>query len=217
MAAEVTTRLKRNLDSLLAAREGTTDEFTARNHSFMAGQMAYYLGMVVDDSTYSSLYDIATLETEFWIRRAAAIGLAFGGYPAALNRLIDEMKDAIAGGDFCLARKNIAIELGFYGDQRLDPRDPTLDLGGQSCERLVTRLCSELCSDAEMPNRRMALFDIIYLSQHRSVSEASFESTLLQCKAVLGKALDRMESERNAIDFPEVREVRSILGLRALE
>jgi len=206
----VSMRLRRHLERLLEERTKTTEESAARRSTFAAGQVAYYLGMIARGEARDRLVGIARGESDFWIRRAAAIGLGFGGWPECIDVLIDEMRSALGRGEFSLARKNIAIELGFYGDQDFDPSDPTQDRAGQSCQRLVTSVCAELGLDVEAPNWRMRLFNLIYLAKYREVSRASFEGTLRECAEALKGAIPQLETESLKKHYPEVAEIREV-------
>lgn len=208
-ARAIGNRLARKLDALIAAERTAADEGLGRRRTFAAGQVAYYLGMIDDPRTRPALAAMASSDADFWIRRAAAIGLAFGGQSNSLNGLVDEMHHQISKGDFTHARKSIAIDLSFYGDQPFSILDPTGDAGGPTCRRLVTRQCHELCADAEVANRRNCLFNIIYLFRHRPQSKESFVETFRETGPMLWKALDDIENA--GAHIPELAEVREIM------
>jgi len=205
----IAVRLSEQLTERLEAEKGSSDEALARSRVFSAGQMAYYLGMVNDTVGKSLLGNLTAPGTDFWVRRAACIGLAFGGDRDPLDRLIDEMRDQIQKDDYTLARKSIAIDLSFYGDQEFDPNDATNDLGGESCQRLVTQQCRELCFDAETANRRNCLFNFVYLYRHRPLSKPSFVATMREAGPMIWDGL--LEMKNSGAPDPEVGEVLEIM------
>ncbi|HJP67938.1 MAG TPA: hypothetical protein VJ846_03465 [Sphingomicrobium sp.] len=202
-------RLSEQLTKRLEAEKASSDEALARNRVFAAGQMAYYLGMVNDDAGKSLLGRLTAPGNDFWVRRAACIGLAFGGDRAPLDQLINEMRAQVQEDDYTLARKSIAIDLSFYGDQEFDPNDATNDLGGESCQRLVTQQCRELCFDAEAANRRNCLFNLVYLYRHRPLSKPSFIAAMQESGPMIWDALLEMRSSQSP--DPEVAEVIEIM------
>lgn len=212
--SHVQARMRELLDRCLALIAAATTETQARTLAFAAGQVAYYLGMVVDASGAASLEAVASSDADFWVRRAVAIGLAFGGYPAALNKFIDEMWSGIDTGDFAAARKNIGIELGFYGDQFFDILDPTIDRGGSSCRKTVTRIAHQCRLDVESPNTRMDMFDILYLAHYREASRDDFEVALVEVRHYLDEWLSRAEQSPSRGETREVRLLRELLSKR---
>jgi hypothetical protein len=193
-------------------RQSATDDNTARLASFAAGQVAYYLGHLAENEDRARLESIATDEKDFWVRRAAAIGLAFCADPSPYHALIDEMRRGMDSGDFTLCRKHIAMELGFYGDQEFDRRDPSLDRGGGSCRRLVTIAATQSQHAVEQANWRMDLFDLVYLSKHRPASSEEFKLVLFEVKESLAKTLSRLEENIAYLQYPELREVRALIN-----
>ena len=167
------------LDDLLTCQlrkaTGAPSEIAGRIGTFSAGQVAYYFGMLANATQRKVLEKLADSHEEFWIKRAAAIGLAFGGDAKALDRLINSMWSDMEAGDFSTARKNMAIELGFYGDQEFDCLDPTRDTGCTKCERMMTQIARQLDSFIESPNWRMDMFDVLYLAKHRPESRGDFD------------------------------------------
>ena len=208
---QAASRLKNTLTQLLQSRKESSDERGARSKTFAAGQVAYYLSMIGDQSIRDWLYEIASTEQDFWIRRCACIGLAFGGAPDAVNLLIDRMREGIESGDFGLARQNIAVELGFYGDQRFDPLDPTADAGGANCTRLVGRSCVELRMNVEAANWRMILFNLLYLGQHRHASDESFKREMVGRSSGLLETLDQLAEDPSKRSFREIEDLRRLV------
>lgn len=205
----IAVRLSEQLTERLGAEKASSDEALARSRIFSAGQMAYYLGMVNDTAGKDLLGNLTAPATDFWVRRAACIGLAFGGDRAPLDQLINEMRAQIQNDDYTLARKSIAIDLSFYGDQEFDPNDATNDIGGESCQRLVTQQCRELCFDAEAANRRNCLFNLVYLHRHRPLSKDSFIATMRESGPMIWDAL--LEMKKSEAPDPEVDEVLEIM------
>ena len=209
--SSVSRRLKAKLEQLVSERAGTPDEARARQLSFSAGQVAYHLGLVGDHTTLDWLEGFTDREESFWVRRAAVIGLAFGGRLDRFHAFIDEMRSEIEANNFELARKNIAVELGFYGDQLFDVLDPTRDLGRPECTRLVARACEELSIPVEASNWRMILFNVLYLAKHRTASLASFDTAFGENLAGFEAATRKLESDPSTAPRPEVREMRQLL------
>ncbi|HEX6469924.1 MAG TPA: hypothetical protein VF069_12575 [Streptosporangiaceae bacterium] len=204
-------RLRTALAAILHAGKEAPDERTAREKTFAAGQIAYYLGMLSDDETRAWLERRVVTDGDFWIRRCAVIGLAFGGAPQAFHAFIDEMRDGISRGDFTMARKNIGVELGFYGDQEFDRLDPTADKAGSVCTRLVSRSCLELSLNVEAANWRMILFNLLYLAKHRTASFSSFNSEVQARKLDVLESLTRLESVPANAVYPEIAEMRELI------
>lgn len=190
---------------------GATNERTARAATFAAGQMAYYLGMVGDDSAKAWLAELVESGLDYWVERSARIGLAFGGDPAPVMELIERMRNGVESGDFELARKNIAVELGFYGDQPFDPLNPTFDTGVASCANLVGRSVQELEMDVEAPNWRMILFNLVYLSKHRPESAEVFESEVRERRIAIERVLRDISATPDGADCPEVQRLMGYL------
>lgn len=205
-------RLFSQYERLSAQRQSLTNESTARIASFATGQIAYYLGMIAEGSDRDTLMSAAYGDPDFWVRRAAAIGLAFGGDGTAYDALIDEMRGGIAIGDFSLCRKHIAIELGFYGDQEFNRCDPTLDRGEASCRGLVSRVAEQAAFAVEQPNWRVDLFDLVYLANHRPAAQAEFYAVVREVKPKLEAYLRVIEKVRSDRDYPEIAEVKAILA-----
>ncbi|ADP79432.1 NACHT domain-containing protein [Pseudofrankia inefficax] len=204
-------RLKGLLEKALADRGQSTDERSARISSFAAGRIAYYLGAIGDEPSRAWLERLVSEQTDFWVRRSGAIGLAFGGAPACVNAFIDEMRVGMESGNLAMARKNIAVELGFYGDQELDPLDPSADRGGESCRRLVSRTIAELGMDVEAANWRMILFDLNYLSRHREASASSFVAEIRPHRDELTRALRTLRADPRKACHPEISELEESL------
>lgn len=198
-------------EALSSKRQSSSDESAARMASFAAGQVAYYLGMIADGPDRAALMSAARSDPDFWVRRAAAIGLAFGGEGTAYDALIDDMRAGMTTGDLSLCRKHIAIELGFYGDQEFDRQDPTLDRGEPSCRRLVSRVAEQASFAIEQPNWRLDLFDLVYLANHRPASQDEFYAVLREVRPKLEACLRAIENVKRDRDYPEIAEVKAIL------
>jgi hypothetical protein len=183
----------------------------SRAVGFAAGQAAYYLGMLGTDDVRVWLDKLTRDEGDFWIRRCGVIGLAFGGMPDPCHRFIDEMSAGLASGEAGLAEKNIAIELGFYGDQPFDPLEATLDCREPSCRRLVARSVDELAIDVEAANWRMILFNLLYLARFRPESRQSFDEAIRERRSDVTAALDELEKDPGKAKFGELAELRRAL------
>ncbi len=205
-------RLSQLVEDLSRARQSATDETKARLAAFALGQAAYYLGMVAGPEERKTLREFAHGETDFWVRRAAAIGLAMGGDASDYHALIDEMRGGIEAGDYTLSRKSIAMDLGFYGDQPFDRLDPSRDCGGEACRRLVTRVAHQARFAVEFANWRSDLFDLVYLGKYRSESKREFESVLREVRGSLEESLAVIEATSENSKYPEIREVREMLA-----
>jgi hypothetical protein len=192
-------------------RRESDNERIARTLNFAAGQMAYYLGIMGDRESQETLAGMLLQESDFWIRRSGAFGLAFGGSADSFHSFIDEMRREIADGEFTMARKNIGVELGFYGDQHFDTLDPTFDAGGASCKRLVARAGAELKLYFEVANWRIVLFNLIYLGTYRKASLQSLADELRGSEGEFRDILDSMSADPERSRFPEVREFKALL------
>lgn len=208
-------RLRELLEETLRSRRQVPDERSARVRNFAAGQVAYYLGILGEVDVRLWLERVVTQEADFWVRRSGVIGLAFGGAPAAFHAFIDEMCAGIAAGDLAMARRNIAVELGFYGDQVFDPLDPTCDRGTDSCRRLVSRSIVELTLDVEAANWRMILFNLNYLARYREASLRSFATEITEQLPELMRVLRSLKRDREKASFPEIGELEETLATYA--
>lgn len=204
-------RLHEKLRKLIADQDASSDLLEKTSLNFQAGQAAYHLGIIANEDSRIYLQSLVQSTEEFWIRRAAAIGLAFSGAGSSLNNLIDEMRSKATDGDLELVQQNIGIELGFYGDQEFDPQNPYVDLGSPSCGELVGTIAKELNLDIEAPNWRMCLFNLVCLSKYRPCSLDSFKTELEEYKPLLINALSQLENEPAMAVAPEVQELRSLL------
>lgn len=202
-------RLRQALWDKLHSRREVADERTARTMNFAAGQIAYYLGMIGDTEIKRSLEDAIAEEPDFWVKRCGVIGLAFGGEPKMFHEFIDQMRSEIEADDFTSTRKNIGVELGFYGDQDFDRLDPTRDAGGDSCKHTVGRSLLELRLDVEAANWRMILFNLLYLARYRAPE--CFYREIAERKDELRKILLMMAVDPNRAKYPEISELLGIL------
>jgi hypothetical protein len=209
---DASARLQAVLLRLLSDRRAAADEVAARTSAFAAGQVAYYLGILGEPAVQRWLEEIVESEEDFWIKRAAVIGLAFGGDKEPCHQFIDDMTESMERGDLAMARMNIAIELGFYGDQKFDPLDPTRDAGGDTCRRLVARSILELGMDIEAANWRMILFNLTYLAQHRGASREAFWEEIEPRRTELLSALHAMQDDPERSAYPEIGQLIQILS-----
>lgn len=208
--ARVESRFLAELNKKLQQINTALSDQDAREASFSAGQIAYYFGMVASKNTKDILVNLCSIENDFWVRRASAIGLAFGGDSAPLNSFLDNLWNEIDNQIFTNARKNIAVELGFYGDQVFDPMDPTRDLGGADCERTVLQIVRQLASTVESPNWRVDLFDLVYLAKYRPESFDDFYSSLEVNKEKINSWFSKAKI------LPELKETREIHELEMI-
>ncbi len=205
-------RLRDAFSGALNDVKEASDERTARLRKFAAGQVGYYLGMFGEADLQMWLARILEDEHDFWIKRAGVIGLAFGGKPELFHRFINATRRGIDDGDFSLARKNIGVELGFYGDQVFDPLDPAVDMGGDSCTRLVGRSVLELRMGVEAANWRMVLFNLLYLAKYRAVSHQSFLREIGPRLQELSEAVGILASDAEKARYPEVAEIGELIS-----
>ncbi|WP_157269875.1 hypothetical protein [Azohydromonas aeria] len=207
---KVQQRLLSLMDRLEKKMTTAVNEGEGRIAAFALGQVAYYLGMLADEPTAERLAARLATEGDFWFRRCAAIGLAFGGRDAEVRRLIDEMFDQLVAGDFSLARKNIAVEMGFYGAQEFNRLDPTCESGSFDCQRIVTAIVREMSMEVEAPNWRMRLFNLFYLAFHRADSQCVVHAVLGSYARDTLTALNRHEAgadERMQQQIAQLREL----------
>jgi len=204
-------RLRSALEEVLARITSCESESDGRLTTFAAGQIAYYLGIVGVEEDKKWLGDIIKTQSVFWVKRAGAIGLAIGGYPKLLEALIDEMQEQISCGNFILARQNIGIELGYYGDQQFDVLDPTCDNGLSTCRKLVDHVCQELSADdLTASNARILVFDLLYLHNHRMASYDSFIAEINVHSNELATILNKMATV-SGWTFPEIKMLQDSL------
>lgn len=199
--------MERLQERILAA----TDERNGRVASFALGQTAYYLGMLADDPTACRLEAMLTTERDFWFRRCAAIGLAFGGRDSEFRKLVDEMFDQVQAGDFSLARKNIAVEMGFYRDQNFNRLDPTCENGAVECRRMVTTILREMSLAVETPNWPMCLFNLYYLAFYRPDFQREARTILTQRSRETWAALRKHVASSDPRTRHQVSELKTIL------
>ncbi|MCK9899243.1 hypothetical protein MXD63_04005 [Frankia sp. Cpl3] len=204
-------RLRALLLKALENRERSSDERSARVSNFAAGRISYYLGALGDGNVSTWLADVVRREGDLWVRRSGAIGLAFGGAPDCLNEIIDETRAGIRSGNLTMARKYIAVDLGFYGDQEFDPLDPSADRGGDSCRRLVSRSVGELGND--VASWRVIVFNLTYLARHREISVASFAAEIGLQRDRLSRALQAIRADPTKTDYQaEISELEECLS-----
>lgn len=204
-------RLLQYLEQLLTSRSRKTEELKVRLATFTAGQVAYHLGIISDKISSDKLIELCISEEDFWIKRCLVIGMMFGGNDKPYHDFIDAMRAGIEKGDFSLSRRNMAIELGFYGDQEFNKFDPTLDLGGSQCRRFLTRAVIELSLLVEQSNWRLELFNILYLWKHRPVSENDFINTVREIYSKLENGVSKVELINKRHSFPEIQEAKEML------
>lgn len=208
--ARARTALLDLLDQLAMRLSVASSERDGRIAVFALGQVSYYLGMLANDTVASKLTNLASTNHEFWVRRCAAIGLAFGGRSSEFDKMVDELVDATDRGDFYLPRKNIAIELAFYGDQPFNRLDPCADSGLPDCRRLVSTVVREMQLEIEAPNWRMGLFNLFYLAFFRPESAKSFLATISEYRDELLRLVER---QMTIVDH---RSSRQLSRLKAL-
>lgn len=194
------------LTSWLAQSDSSSSSGENRSIEFAAGQTAYYYGMICNAEQSDELVSL-TSHRSFWLRRSAAIGLAFGGRDAAMIELVSELWSDFDSGAAGISSSNMAIELGFYGDQIFEEQDPTLDQGLPNCDKTIAQIGSQLGQNIEFPSWRLDLFAVIYLLEKRGVSKDS-------ARISFEKNFEKFQDwQRDMMALKEVRDTREFKEL----
>jgi hypothetical protein len=178
----------------------------------MLQQLCYYLGNLESRPAQEFLVDRLGGETDPWIRRGIAVGLAFGGMYGPLEEYLQLLRaERKRGPDVPLNSANIGYHLSFFGDQPFDPSCPDRDMGFPECGRTVDRLIYQLGTETNRPNWRIDLYTVLDLS-NRTPSLDSYWSRM---KANLGRleaVYDRLSHDAGTAAWEEELDLASRIG-----
>jgi hypothetical protein len=199
------------------ARAGTTDillntEPAQRGRKrLMLEQLCYYLGNLESRTAQSFLLNLIESETDEWIRRGIAIGLAFGGQYKPLEKYLKELRDERnRGGKTPKSDANIGFHLSFFGDQPFDPEYPDRDMGFDECGKTVERLVYQLGTHTNRPNWRIDLYTLLDL-RNRAASDRSYWARMRANMTNLCRIYEQFARIAGTKEWLEVRDLGELL------
>ena len=174
-------------------------------------QLAYWLGNIGGAAARGWLAQSLQRETDVWIRRGIAIGLALDGCEEPLMAEIDmrrqERAQSARPAPHC--ESNLGYHLSLCGDQPLDVLAPDKDRGLPSSALTVSTLIRQLNTPQKRGSWRSTLFTFVDLAVHRPVSADSFQAALRRNRAAAEAGLTR--AAKSGLQCPELHEAVEIV------
>jgi hypothetical protein len=175
-------------------------------------QAAYYIGSLGGASARHFLVARLEHEEDLWVSRGMAIALSLAGDSSALDQQIDMRRaERQAGGDAPRCEANLGYHLSFSGDQPLDILAPDVDQGEPTCSLTVATLVRQLELPEKRGSWRSTLFTMVDLAHHRPVSHVSFDQAVTRDRDRLAQAVEGLSADPVCSEWPETKEVTSIL------
>lgn len=199
------------LKSLLTTREGLAS--TPARMRISLEQLYYYLGSLEQPDVQDFLENQLLSETDPWLRRGLAIGLAFSGRYDPVNQYIDMLRlereqRGTEGPENCA---NIGTKLSYFGDQPFEPAEPDVDRGLPSCSRTVSTLLYQLLTETERGCWRIDLYSLVDLWRWRNIARPSFRATLAERGGEVTEAMRSLEKDPFSASWPELEEFRAVV------
>ena len=175
-------------------------------------QLGYYLGNVRYARAHQWLKDALASESDPWVRRGIAVGLAFGGDLDALDEYVDALRSELDGDDRRENAVNLGFHLTFFGDQPVDVKSPETDQGGESCAKTVEGLVYQLGTETDRPSWRLNLYTLWYLvTQARVELRESAGQRLRDLGGTAPELVQQLLRDPAASQWPETQAVGNLV------
>jgi hypothetical protein len=196
------------LKQLCFERLSTAFSETASGHDsrtrIARQQLAYYLGNLKLTRAHDYLQAALDTESDAWIARGIAVGLAFGGDPAALEQYLQRLTSELASPGRPHNEVNVGFHLTFFGDQPVDPDQPELDQGGESCTQTVNGLVYQLGTETDRGSWRLNLYTLAYLGEYaRDPLRSSCRARLRTLTPSVNRIVEHLFADSVASGWPE--------------
>lgn len=195
------------------ARDRAVSEHNDPRTRIALEQLYYYLGNLelpeVQDSLEAQMKD----ETDPWLRRGLAIGLAFSGRSEPIAKYISELRSErdVLGAEGPLNAVNIGSALSYFGDQPFDSARPDIDAKLPGSGRTVSTFLYQLTTETERGCWRIDLYTLVDLWRWRPMARPSIRATVLERVEEIESTLDRLSHDPYSSAWLELDEFRSVV------
>ncbi len=198
---------------LARAFQLTTDHVDDSRIRIARQQIGYYLGNLRLQQARDWVHRQLQIETDPWIARGMAVGLAFGGDDSALHRYLDQLKDELAAdGPRPHNEVNVGFHLTFFGDQPVDAEHPEVDQGNPWCAKTIGGLLYQLSTQTDRGSWRLNIYTLCYLFSHaRTDLKQSAAIAMAGLKSACVEILTVLRHDDIARQWPETGELSEIL------
>lgn len=180
-------------------------------HRIAKQQLAYYLGTLQSARARTLLLRLLDTETDPWIARGIAVGLAQGGDEDAVNRYVESLRDERDLPERPSNATNVGFHLTFFGDQPVDPDHPEIDQLTGGCTKTVEGLLYQLGTMTDRGSWRIDAYTLVFLyTRARPGLRETCGKTMKRFEQRFEYACSRLQGDLTAAVWPETVELSDI-------
>lgn len=195
-----------SLIELASTRDGPALSRIARE------QIYYFSGSLTSKDLTEQLTIAYQSETDEFLKRGLAIGLAYSGYDSPMMEYVQALRAERDRGGGRLNAQNIAVQLPYFGDAPFDPARPEGPEHVSTVSRMTARLVYQLQTDTDRPSWRIDLYSLVHLAGMDGIAGQSYLSALMEVRSLLPDLVARLEDDPLSASWPEVAELRAVLS-----
>jgi hypothetical protein len=194
-----------------------SERFTRGRARVAREQIGYLLGVLAGDELRARLEarldpESDDYESDVVVHRGIAIGLSNNDAVDVAERYVEMLRAEIAaGGDTPRADANIGCVLSFRGDRPFDYEHPEAYGEEPDPRHTVADLITGLKNVRHRGTWRIKLFTLVDIAQR--VSPGPFQACTVQHRAKLEAVLDTFSKSMVRQSWPEIAEMRAVLGV----